>query len=280
MADAGLCEYFQLVKTNGEYKNFNEIRREFNLSFDSDLFQAFIIQIASLPPSWDAIPLDLVTLPTVTAHALTLEALNIVSTHAKNKYEFFVNKKRATPVAKQRKYLLEFGFDGNLTYDWSRIYLNTYLATIQNKLKCFQFIINTRCVATNEILFKIGAVSDNKCVFCKAQTETIIHLLISCENISESWMEVLDFIYSKFISAPTLNSFEILLGTTCPDKNAIINCLVLCAKFAIYTCMLDMRVPTFGDFLRVMRETEQIEFFTARHRNKLSLHRSKWAGVL
>ena len=64
-----------------------------------------------------------------------------------------------------------------------------FLCTNESKLRIFQFKLLHRKLATNCFLFKIGIVANDQCTFCKASSETLLHLFWDCPVVKSFWNE-------------------------------------------------------------------------------------------
>ena len=55
------------------------------------------------------------------------------------------------------------------------------------KLRDFQFKINNKILVTNSFLHKINKIDNNLCANCQKETESIFHLLCTCDIVKEFW---------------------------------------------------------------------------------------------
>ena len=55
------------------------------------------------------------------------------------------------------------------------------------KLKDFQYKILNRILVTNRFLYKTKRKETDKCSYCNTESESISHLLFSCEKVNEFW---------------------------------------------------------------------------------------------
>ena len=91
-------------------------------------------------------------LPNTPAILINDILIPILDASSKHIYRSFLAKKQTTPAAKEKlsaKY-------HHLTIDWKRVYLLSFLTTLETKLREFQFKILNRIVFTNEKLFRFG----------------------------------------------------------------------------------------------------------------------------
>ena len=136
---------------------------------------------------------------------------------------------------------------------WENIYAIPFLATIESKLRSFQFKINHNIFFTNEKLHKLKmkeTLEDGSqveispgCTFCKIEVETLEHLFIDCVHVNHLWVKlenILDYSFSRS---------EKLLG--CYDKTHvrsfdILSHLTILLKYFIHTSRLKKTVPHFS----------------------------------
>ena len=55
------------------------------------------------------------------------------------------------------------------------------------KLRDFQFKINNKSLVTNSFLHKTNKIDNNICSYCQKETESIVHLLCTCDIVKEFW---------------------------------------------------------------------------------------------
>ena len=60
--------------------------------------------------------------------------------------------------------------------NWKSVYLLAFERTKSSKLRVFNFKFLRRRLSTNDFLYKIGLSDNDKCTFCKRETETLFHL--------------------------------------------------------------------------------------------------------
>ena len=76
---------------------------------------------------------------------------------------------------------------GHITNE-EQIKVNSSLKYINEiKLRDFQFKINNKILVTNSFLHKINKIDNNLCSYCQKETESIFHLLCTCDIVKEFW---------------------------------------------------------------------------------------------
>ena len=77
-------------------------------------------------------------------------------------------------------------------------------------------------------------VSENSCIFCAA-SESFIHVLLECPQVSLFWKKVAELIYVNFNVKIVLNEKLLIIGLDFNLPNAIhINIIVSYAQYVIY----------------------------------------------
>ena len=65
--------------------------------------------------------------------------------------------------------------DFDLTED-QKVFLLPHIVCFESYVKAFQYKVLNSILYTNVKLFKIGYIADDKCTFCKSESETLTHL--------------------------------------------------------------------------------------------------------
>ena len=118
------------------------------------------------------------------------EIIDLLSTSSKTLYKEFCSHKATTPTAQAR---LNTEYP-NLSVEWNKIYSLSFNATLDTKLRVFQYKILNRILYTNSKLFAFKIVDSPLCTFCKKEEESLEHLLFYCKIVDLFWKEVLSWI--------------------------------------------------------------------------------------
>ena len=79
--------------------------------------------------------------------------------------------------AQLSKHALVLKNDFNLTEDQlEKVFLLPHMVCFDSYVKAFQYKVLNSILYTNAKLFKIGYIAEDKCTFCKSESETLIHL--------------------------------------------------------------------------------------------------------
>ena len=90
--------------------------------------------------------------------------------------------------------------DFNLTEDQlEKVFLLPHMVCFESYVKAFQYKVLNSILYTNAKLFKTGYTAEDKCTFCKSESETLNHLFLTA--------------YIQSFSGRILNSTTILYQT-------------------------------------------------------------------
>ena len=150
-------------------------------------------------------PLDLRSIKTIFEVAIGLENLKCHDYYChliKNKYE----KPR-----KWAKLTEEFELKEN---QHSEVYLLPFRVAREPYVRLFQYKVLNSIPFSNELLYKIGYVSNPNCYLCQETRETINHILFKCfySNLKSFWNEVLTNILNKPSSCQCLSLRDVIIG--------------------------------------------------------------------
>ena len=69
--------------------------------------------------------------------------------------------------------------------NWQTVDMLPRFCTIDSHTRIFQYKILNNIIYLNNRLFKMNIVNSELCSFCKAEPETMIHLLCSCKKVKQ-----------------------------------------------------------------------------------------------
>ena len=84
-----------------------------------------------------------------------------------------------------------------------KLFILPHTVSFELYVRAFQYKVLNSISFTNTKLFKIGFVTEDKCSFCKSQSETLSHLLFDCIKTRSFW-RTLFLLSFKGICAPNL----------------------------------------------------------------------------
>ena len=150
--------------------------------------------------------------------------------------------------------------------------------TIVNKLRSFQFKFLHRIVFFNDRLFKYKLVSTTLCDFCNQSTDSLDHRYFYCPVTQEFWRQLNNWVETEYnINCIVNNIYNIIRNKY--GEMSIMDTIMLNAKYYIYTCFLNKKIPTIKCFKTVVKEVENTEHYIAAERNILHVHETKWGRV-
>jgi len=92
-------------------------------------------------------------------------------------YNRLVLSKSEQPLRSQGKWCREICPEPEEDHEinWKSVYLLAFECTKSSKLRVSNFKFLHRCLSINDFLYKIGLSDNEKCTFCKRETETLIY---------------------------------------------------------------------------------------------------------
>lgn len=185
------------------------------------------------------------------------------------------------PTAQHRwavEYEVETG-NSSEHIDWSKIYSIPYKCTIETKCHYFQFRFIHRILPTNEFLFKIGILENNKCSLCNEEIETMKHLMWTCKHVTSFWKGVADWLKELDIIL-NITYMKICFGIHDTNYFTFVNMIIILAKKYIYRCRVEETKVYFPDFKEWILFTEKVEKYIAFKKDKVSSHNKKWDPLM
>ena len=147
-------------------------------------------------------------------------------------------------------------FDVEDTLD--KIYFLTQNVASETCVLSFQYRLLNYILFTNAKLLKIGLLLTDRCTFCNVNEETLYHIFFECSHVqafSECFVEWWTVVANENLS---LTLKDVILGF--PERNDILNYLLVLNKLCIWECRRSNRCLNFNLFLykiEVKKETER-----------------------
>ena len=170
----------------------------------------------------------------------------------------------------------------NREINWKKIFQTTRKIS-DVKFKWFQLRINNRILVTNNILKEMNVINDNTCSFCNTVKDSIFHYLWDCDYVQSFWNRLLRYLkeHCNHCTRLEFNPCLILFNF---DDNTIVDTvfvkILLTAKFFIYKCRIQKRLPDVDNFLLYLKEIYTIDKFVATmqmNKNKCTVN---WAPYM
>lgn len=176
-----------------------------------------------------------------------------------------------------RKWQNEIGqVDENM---WTKIFILPFRLTQSTDIRWFQLRIIHRILGTNKFLHKIGILDNDKCTFCKNESETILHVLCTCNIVRTFWNELFQWMKDGCTHIYNLNILdnEILFGITDNKKaDYVLNFILLLAKQYIYKCKMKKQIPLLQGFKHMLKSVYNTEKFIAFKNCKWENFDKRW----
>ena len=187
-------------------------------------------------------------------------------------YSLLINKIALTPNNTISKWTCQLNIPNQ---EWSHIFMLPYKCTIEEKLRNFHFKLIHRILPTNVLLFKLSKVQTSNCSFCGSEWETLIHLFCLCKITQRFWGELKIWLQMRQIDI-SLEPHSIILGQNYINPNNTIEFVNLVAKYYIFCCKVQDRLPSLNGFVEKLKYLETIERHTSLSRDTHSKHTQKW----
>ena len=164
--------------------------------------------------------------------------------------------------------------------EWKKIYTLAGKATIDTRMRIFQYKILNNIPYLNRRLYRMKIVNSPMCSLCGQNVETVTHLFFSCIESHKLGTEIRNWSTSCII-LPELTEKIIFLGWfEDHPHNTLINHTILLYKQFIYKsrgAKSKINITGFRHFLKNIINTEKV---IAKKRNKVDLHLKKWNPFL
>ena len=243
----------QLINKAGEYMSFTEICQEYpNLRINFLLYRGIINAIKQYQ-----------------------KKLNITLT----KQYKLLEPKALFVIKKGNKFVQStlMGYDvipagiikWNRTFlhqDWKKTFRHCFRTTVDTQLRWFQSRILHRLLPTEKYLFLCGITDEPVCNFCHVEEQTIVHLMMECTFVQQFWKEFQEDIVNRniFNVNLTVDTRIVLFGVKeNVQTDPVLDFLILYAKFFIYKCKLDNKLPTLQAFRPIIKHRYILEKYKA-----------------
>jgi len=168
--------------------------------------------------------------------------------------------------------------DFNFSIDQLRqIFSLPHSVVLESYVKGFQFKVLNSILYTNSKLHKIGFKTDDLCSFCKAEPETLYHLLYHCSFVKRFWSEFQGYWHQISNQQVHLSLQDVLFGILskpCPLLN-LLNYFIIIGKLLIWDCRRCQIQPTIQGF----RTKIAIKYETESKIKKKDYFKKKWVLI-
>ena len=124
-------------------------------------------------------------------------------------------------------------------------------------------------------------VASPSCPFCPSDSQTILHLFISCTQASSFWNKFQNWYLIVSNANLLLSELDVLFGITRPSKNFLaLNHLIMLGKYFLYVNALNNIKHDFNDFVSLVQEKVELEKYIAATSNDENEFKQKWKFLL
>ena len=136
---------------------------------------------------------------------------------------------------------------------WNNIYSLPHDILKCNKTRELQYKLLHRYIGTNKLLFKMKKHDSPRCSFCEIYSESIEHLFYNCTESKIFWIRFQEMWNKVNLLKITLSERDIIFGYNIhlgfsSTILKFLNIVILHAKFFIYRCKMNNKLPIFKHF--------------------------------
>ena len=197
-------------------------------------------------------------------------------TFSREVYKILISGIATVPYKSQNKWAVVCDKCNGTDIIWQKAYTIPFTCTKEIKLRGFQFKFLHRRIATNDYLYRIGAIRHNNCTFCNAAIETLEHLFWECSSTQRFWKETTAWLFNFFPQSYEQSfSMPTCLGLV-STPNMLIDHILLMARHHIYVCKIKGIVPELYRFKYTIFKARKIELRIACQSGKTETFYKKW----
>ena len=145
------------------------------------------------------------------------------------------------------------------------------------KLRDFQFKINNKILVTNSFLYKINKIDNHLCSFCQKETESIYHLLCTCDIVKAFWDTFKTWVSGKINTDINLSDKNIIYSAF--SKCSLLNYLIVLAKYYIYKNKFHKKSLNIRKFESYVKVKFNNEMYIAKINNTYDKFLGKWSSL-
>jgi hypothetical protein len=126
---------------------------------------------------------------------------------------------------------------------WTHVYMLPFRSSIDSNLRYLQYRILQRILTTNRFLFIIKVVDLDRCSFCDIASETLVHMCVECNYVSDVWNQLHAWLVKNgYTPLEPFSKRDVLLGID--DVDIVVNLIYIqIAKLSIYRCRVNKSRP-------------------------------------
>ena len=199
------------------------------------------------------------------------KVFDVLEKTSKHYYTLFISTKAKFPNNAQ---VLKRDFNLN-EEQLKKVFILPHTVSSEPYVRAFQYKVLNSILFTNTKLFKIGFITDDKCSFCKSDSETLSHLLFDCIKTKSFWRDFESYFYSLSKEFVHLTLKDVIIGiiiTECP----LLNYLLLIAKIYLWDCRRTQILPNITGFKLKVKNKFETEKYVCMKNNTLDKLNKKW----
>ena len=161
---------------------------------------------------------------------------------------------------------------------WKQIFNACFKTVKDNFLIWFQYRIIHRILGTNKLLFEMNLKDSPLCSICQDQTETLMHLFVTCSKVSQIWSDLEDWILKLTKFKINFSVQDKLLGRIHFDPFFLpINTIIIVTKYYIFTSSKTNRLPNIFEMQKRLKIVYDDQLLVAQVNSKQTDFNNKWA---
>ena len=199
------------------------------------------------------------------------KVFNVLEKTSKHYYTLLISTKSTFPNNAQ---VLKRDFNLN-EEQLKKVYILPHTVSFEPYVRAFQYKVLNSILFTNTKLSKIGFITEDKCSFCKSESETLSHLLFDCIKTKSFWRDFESYFYSLSKESVHLTLKDVIVGviiTKCP----LLNYLLLIAKIYLWECRRTQILPNITGFKLKVKNNFEKEKYVCMKNNTLDKFNKKW----
>ena len=197
------------------------------------------------------------------------KVFDIKSAKSKQFYKLLLSKKAKLPNM-SRRLIADFDVEDML----EKIYFLPHNVASETYVLSFQYRLLNYILFTNAKLFKIGLLLTDQCTFCNVNDETLYHLFFECSHVQAFWECFVEWWTVVANENLSLTLKDVILGF--PERNDILNYLLILSKLCIWECRRSNRCLNFNLFLYKIEVKKETERYIAVKNGTLEEFNRKW----
>ena len=244
----GILKIGHIVKANGTFKSFEEVKTEFEMHQTNYLF--YLSLKKAIPQEWKLLLHRnmVVKMSNECYIYLNKEKYNFKTIDFKKIYGELVLSKLEISKANE-KYSKIYNINKE---EWRIIYLKYTKLNITNKAKENHFKILHDYIATNKLLYQIKVKDSPRCNFCELYKQDTYHLFFNCLIVKNFWFNVAEWVFTEYHLEMNVEIRVVLFGQF--DACDLINKVLLYGKLYIYKCKYNDVHPNHSNFVRFLEK--------------------------